>query len=102
LPEGKLRQKWWSWVVVTPEVTAFLLEPTRSGQVPQDFFPKRTEGIVNNARFLILPWVRCCGLASRILSGIVKPLRADWSLRYGYQPRLLESFVEIPRFTGAS
>jgi hypothetical protein len=58
--------------------------------------------IVNNARFLILPWVTCCGLASRILSGILKPLRADWSLRYGYQPVLLESFVEIPRFTGTS
>jgi hypothetical protein len=51
---------------------------------------------------LILPWVKGCGLASRILSGIVKPLRADWSLRYGYQPLLLESFVEIPRFTGTS
>jgi hypothetical protein len=58
--------------------------------------------IVNNARFLILPWVKCCGLASRILSGIIKPLRADWSLRYGYQPVLLETFVEIPRFTGTS
>jgi hypothetical protein len=56
--------------------------------------------IVNNARFLILPWVKCCGLASRILSGVLKPLRTDWSLRYGYQPLLLESFVEIPRFTG--
>ena len=58
--------------------------------------------IVNNARFLILPWVKCSGLASRILSGILKPLRTDWSLRYGYQPVLLESFVEIPRFTGTS
>ena len=34
--------------------------------------------IVNHARFLILPWVQCGGLASRILSGILKPLRADW------------------------
>ena len=58
--------------------------------------------IANNARFLILPWVKCCGVASRILSGILKPLRSDWSLRYGYQPVLLESFVEIPRFTGTS
>lgn len=58
--------------------------------------------IVNNARFLILPWVRCPGLASRILSGILKPLRADWRLRYGYQPVLLETFVEIPRFTGTA
>jgi len=67
--------------------------------------PQRPAGlhrIVNNARFLILPWVKCGGLASRILSGIIKPLRTDWSLRYGYQPVLLESFVEIPRFTGVS
>jgi hypothetical protein len=67
--------------------------------------PQRTAGlhrIVNNARFLILPWVQCRGLASRILSAIIKPLRADWSLHYGYEPVLLESFVEIPRFTGAS
>ena len=30
--------------------------------------------IVNNARFLALPWVRCPGLASRILSGVLQPL----------------------------
>lgn len=58
--------------------------------------------IVNNARFLILPWVRCLGLASRILSAILKPLRADWIGRYGYEPVLLESFVEVSRFSGAS
>jgi hypothetical protein len=58
--------------------------------------------IVNNARFLILPWVQCPGLPSRILSGILKPLRADWRWRYGYEPVLLETFVEIPRFSGAS
>lgn len=56
--------------------------------------------IVNNARLLILPWVKCPGLASRILSGLLKPLRADWRQRYGYEPVLLETFVEIPRFSG--
>jgi hypothetical protein len=30
------------------------------------------------------------------------PLQADWLLRYGYQPVLLESFVEVPTFSGAS
>jgi uncharacterized protein DUF4338 len=58
--------------------------------------------IVNNARFLILPWVRCPGLASRILSAISIPLRADWTSRYGYEPVLLESFVEVPHFSAAS
>ena len=33
------------------EVTAFLLEPTRSGQVPRDFFPKGTSGILNVDRY---------------------------------------------------
>ena len=56
--------------------------------------------IVNNARFLILPWVQSPSLASGILSGVIQPLLAHWSLRYGYRPVLLESFVETPRFTG--
>jgi transposase len=47
LPQGKGRQLGWFWVVVSPEVTAFLLEPTRSGQVAQDSFPKGTQGIVS-------------------------------------------------------
>lgn len=58
--------------------------------------------VVNNARFLILPWVRSPGLASRILSGMIKPLLSDWVLHYGHRPLLLESFVESPRFAGTS
>lgn len=51
LAEGKSRQQWWFWVVVTPEVTAFLLEPTRSGQVPQQFFAPGTQGILSVDRY---------------------------------------------------
>jgi transposase len=51
LSQGKERQKWWFWVVVTPEVTAFLLEPTRSGKVPKDFFLPGTDGILNVDRY---------------------------------------------------
>lgn len=56
--------------------------------------------IVNNARFLILPWIRCKNLASRILALISRRLPADWYARYAYRPVLLETFVEKPRFTG--
>ncbi len=56
--------------------------------------------IVNNARFLILPWVSSRNLASRILSGVAKRLPQDWHVRYGYQPVLLETFVEHNRFRG--
>ncbi len=56
--------------------------------------------VVNNARFLILPWIRCKNLASRILALTVKRLPTDWQDRYAYQPVLLETFVEKPRFCG--
>jgi transposase len=47
----KSPKKWWAWVVVGAGATAFLLEPSRSGQVPKTFFPKGTEGILNVDRF---------------------------------------------------
>jgi hypothetical protein len=57
-------------------------------------------GIVNNARFLILPWIRVHCLASKLLSMAARRLPADWEQRYGYRPVLLESFVETGRFQG--
>jgi len=56
--------------------------------------------VVNNARFLILPWIHCKNLASRILALISRRLPDDWQDRYAYRPVLLETFVEKPRFTG--
>ena len=56
--------------------------------------------IVNNARFLILPWIHRKNLASRILSLTSKRLAEDWHTRYAYRPVLLETFVEKPRFAG--
>lgn len=56
--------------------------------------------IVNNARFLILPWVTSRNLASRILSSLAKRLPFDWQDRYGYKPVLLETFVQKDRFRG--
>ena len=47
----KKNKKWYAWVVVGPDATAFLLEPTRSGDVPETFFPKGTEGILNVDRY---------------------------------------------------
>jgi hypothetical protein len=57
-------------------------------------------GIVNNARFLILPWIRVHCLASKLLSMASRVLPADWEHRYGYRPVLLETFVETGRFQG--
>jgi len=56
--------------------------------------------VVNNARFLILPWVKSRNLASWILSHCACSLPCHWEERYGYKPVLLETFVESPRFAG--
>ena len=56
--------------------------------------------IVNNARFLILPWINSKNLASKILSLIAKRITYDWYERYKYTPVLLETFVEKQRFYG--
>lgn len=58
--------------------------------------------VVNNARFLILPWITSKNLASLLLSRVTARLRDDWMQRYRYKPVLLETFVEKKRFTGAS
>ncbi len=56
--------------------------------------------ITNNARFLILPWVRSKNLASKILSLIARRLPDDWEEKYNVRPVLLESFVQTNRFFG--
>jgi uncharacterized protein DUF4338/transposase-like protein/transposase Tn5 family protein len=56
--------------------------------------------VVSNSRFLILPWVKVPHLASHVLSQVAQRLRADWQERYGFEPVLLESFVERGRFLG--
>jgi hypothetical protein len=56
--------------------------------------------IVNNSRFLILPWIRRKNLASRILSLISRRLPDDWQTTYAFRPVLLETFVETQRFAG--
>jgi len=56
--------------------------------------------LVNNARFLILPWVHIRGLASAILARCARQLPADWEARYGVRPLLLETLVDPARFRG--
>jgi hypothetical protein len=52
--------------------------------------------VLNNARFLILPWVRVPHLASHLLARCARQLPADFSRRYGWSPALLETFVQDP------
>ena len=56
--------------------------------------------VVDNARFLILPWIHSPNLASHLLARLARRLPRDWERRYGYAPVLLETFVEHERFRG--
>ncbi len=56
--------------------------------------------VVDNARFLILPWIHSPNLASHLLARLARRLPQDWERRYGYAPVLLETFVEQARFRG--
>lgn len=63
---------------------------------------KNLEKVICNSRFLILPHIRIKHLASHVLSLCVKRLASDWTERYGYEPVLLETYVERDRFKGTS
>ena len=57
--------------------------------------------VVNNFRFLILPWVRVKNLGSKILGEVVDVLKEDWRRIYGYSPIAIETFVDAEMFSGA-
>ena len=61
---------------------------------------KNLGGIVNNIRFLILPWIKIKNLASHLLSLSAKRIVKDWQKQYGTPVYLLETFVEEERFQG--
>ncbi|KJS90438.1 Druantia anti-phage system protein DruA [Desulfosporosinus sp. BICA1-9] len=61
---------------------------------------QRLHLIVNNSRFLILPWVNVKNLASKVLSLAIKQLQEDWLREYCYAPVLLETFVDTSHFAG--
>ena len=56
--------------------------------------------LVQNARFLILPWVRVPHLASHVLARLTTRLRQDWMERYQQPLVLVETFVQCDRFAG--
>ncbi|MFQ5868077.1 MAG: Druantia anti-phage system protein DruA [bacterium] len=77
-----LRDRWIGWSIEQREKNLYL--------------------IINNVRFLILPWVKVRNLASKILSLVSKQVPEDWNSYYGYRPVLLETFVDVGRFSGTA
>jgi hypothetical protein len=56
--------------------------------------------VVNNTRFLILPWVKVPDLGSWILGQVARRIVGDWQSKYGHSVVLMETFVEQSRFRG--
>jgi transposase len=51
--EGKTGYHWWLWVVITDETVVYLLEPTRSGEVPRNFLGDDPEGSLLVDRYAV-------------------------------------------------
>src|SRR5271157_1436366 len=58
------------------------------------------ERVINMTRFLIRPQVRCQNLASRVLSLCGERVGRDFAAHYGFEPWLLESFVDTAQHAG--
>ena len=56
--------------------------------------------IINNTRFLVLPWVRVSHLASHLLALSRRRVSLDWQSVYNHSVLLLETFVDTERFQG--
>lgn len=65
--------------------------------------PRRQQNlpwVINNTRFLIFPWVEIRHLASHVLGQLARRVQTDWQERWGYEPLLLETFVDPARYSG--
>jgi SRSO17 transposase len=58
--------------------------------------------LVNNSRFLILPWVQVSHLASHVLALTIRRLNQDWERQFHTTLWLLETFVDPRRFRATS
>ena len=61
---------------------------------------RRLQWIVQNSRFLLVPWVRVPYLASATLARVARKIPADWEARYAIRPVLMETLVDLNRFRG--
>ncbi len=58
--------------------------------------------ILTNSRFLVFPWVTVRNLASKILSIVSRRIGDDWLECHGYEPVLLDTFVDPEKYAGSS
>ena len=63
---------------------------------------QQLERIVNLTRLLVRRDFHCQNLASRILGQVARQVAPDYQREYGVEPWLLESFVDVGAYDGAS
>lgn len=61
---------------------------------------QRLNRVINNSRFLILPWVNVPNLASFALSLVSRQIADDWQAMHAVRPVLIETFVDDSRYSG--
>ncbi len=80
-----------AWAVESREQFIGWIQPVKN---------KNLHFVMNNTRFLVLPFVTVKCLASKVLSLNIKRISADWLKIYHYPLYMLETFVEQSRFKG--
>lgn len=58
--------------------------------------------VIGLSRFLIRPGLHCANLASRCYRLVLQRVRQDWLERYGFEPLLVETYVDRSTYTGKS
>ena len=90
------------WLGALGFASAALHLEARDSWIGWDLETRRThlDMVVGMSRFLIRPSVHCKNLASRVLGWAMKQMPQDFEAQYGYQPMLVETFVDTERFSG--
>lgn len=91
-----------------PPLAALLFTSAAWRMAPRDRFigwsdearQRHLPMVINNSRFLILPWTRIVHLASHILALAARQLPQDWQARYAVEPVLMETLVDPTRYRG--
>lgn len=63
---------------------------------------RNLQHVVNNSRFLLLPWVEVKNLASHVLARGLRQLARDWPEQYAIAPWLVETLVDGRRYRASS
>jgi hypothetical protein len=90
-----------------PPLATLLFTSAAWRMAPRDLYIGWTDAVrrsklpqvINNSRFLILPWTRIPHLASHVLALSAHQLARDWHDRYAVEPLLLETLVD-PSYRG--